>query len=97
MIPNSTSTPETPDDARSGMLTTLVGILSDVGGVSADDITTTARLREDLAISSLNLIEAVVRVEDAFGVRIEDADVQGFTTLGDIIDFLETNRSETVA
>lgn len=97
MIPNSTHTPETPDDARSDMLTTLVGILSDVGGVSADDITTTARLREDLAISSLNLIEAVVRVEDAFGVRIEDADVQGFTTLGDIIDFLETNRSETVS
>ncbi|MBD8029030.1 acyl carrier protein [Corynebacterium gallinarum] len=97
MIPNSTNTPETPDDARSDMLTTLVGILSDVGGVSADDITTTARLREDLAISSLNLIEAVVRVEDAFGVRIEDADVQGFTTLGDIIDFLETNRSETVS
>lgn len=97
MIPNSTNTPETPDDARLDMLTTLVGILSDVGGVSADDITTTARLREDLAISSLNLIEAVVRVEDAFGVRIEDADVQGFTTLGDIIDFLETNRSETVS
>lgn len=97
MIPNSTSTPETSDNARTGMLTTLVGILSDVGGVSAEDITTTARLREDLAISSLNLIEAVVRVEDAFGVRIEDADVQGFATTGDIIDFLETNRSETVS
>lgn len=97
MIPNSTSTPEIPDDARSGLLTTLVGILSDVGGVSAEAITPTARLREDLAISSLNLIEAIVRVEDAFGVRIEDDDVQQFTTLGDIIDFLERSRPEKVS
>lgn len=83
-------------DSQSGTqqtLTTLITILSDVGGVDSDDITTDSRLRDDLAISSLNLIEAVVLVEDAFGVRIEDADVQGFSTVGDVITFVETHRS----
>ncbi|GAB3589706.1 hypothetical protein GCM10027580_00470 [Corynebacterium faecale] len=82
-------------DSQSGTqqtLTTLITILSDVGGVDSDDITTDSRLRDDLAISSLNLIEAVVLVEDAFGVRIEDADVQGFSTVGDVITFVETHR-----
>lgn len=82
------------DDARAEVLASLTKILSDVGGVTPEDISPESRLIDDLAISSLNLIEAIVQVEDAFGVRIEDADVQGFTTVGDVITFIETNRSE---
>ncbi len=82
------------DDARADVLSPLTKILSDVGGVVTEDITLESRLTEDLAISSLNLIEAVVHVEDTFGVRIEDEQVQGFTTVGDVVAFIEAHRTD---
>lgn len=81
------------DDAPADMLSTLARILADVGGVAAEEITVESRLSEDLAISSLNLIEAVVHVEDTFGVRVEDEDIQDFTTVGDVVAFIEKSRS----
>lgn len=88
--------PTEATDTRAEALTTLIKILTDIGGVEPEDITVDSRLSDDLAISSLNLIEAVVNVEDTFGVRIEDNDVQGFTTVGDLVSFIETNRAESL-
>lgn len=91
-FPNASSpAAEEPTD----VLSILIKILSDVGGVNADDIATDSRLVEDLAISSLNLIEAVVQVEDTFGVRVEDQHVQNFTTVGDIASFIDSSRADT--
>ncbi len=92
MTSKTTGSPET-NDVHAEVLTTLITILSNVGGVNQDDITVESRLNDDLAISSLNLIETVVQVEDTFGVRIEDDDVQGFYTVNDIISFIESNRN----
>lgn len=69
-------------------------ILQDVGGVSAEDVTPESRFTEDLAVSSLNYIELIVNAEDAFGVRIEDADAKDLTTVQDLIDFINTNKAD---
>ncbi|APT91032.1 hypothetical protein CSPHI_08285 [Corynebacterium sphenisci DSM 44792] len=53
-----------------------------------------ARLVDDLGMDSLAVVEFVVRVEEATGVRIEDADAAGFRTLGDIVDYVEARRGE---
>ncbi|WP_080793935.1 acyl carrier protein [Corynebacterium pacaense] len=70
------------------VLDTLSTILSDVGGLSPEEIKPESRITEDLGISSLNFIEAVVHTEDAFGVRIEDSDAKEFHTVADIVDFI---------
>lgn len=69
-------------------------ILQDVGGISAEDVTQESRFTEDLAVSSLNYIELIVNAEDAFGVRIEDADAKDLTTVQDLIDFINTNKAD---
>lgn len=51
-----------------------------------------AHLVDDLGMDSLAVVEFVVRVEEATGVRIEDADAAGFRTLGDVVDYVEACR-----
>ncbi len=47
-----------------------------------------SRLREDLGISSLSLIDVACAAEDWFGVRVPDDDLERFVTVGDAVDFL---------
>lgn len=51
-----------------------------------------AHLVDDLGMDSLTVVEFVVRVEEATGVRIEDGDAAGFRTLGDVVDYVEARR-----
>ncbi|PKL00886.1 MAG: acyl carrier protein [Tenericutes bacterium HGW-Tenericutes-1] len=46
------------------------------------------RLEEDLNIDSLDAVELVMGLEDAFGVTISDEVAQSFKTLGEITDFV---------
>lgn len=46
------------------------------------------RLEEDLNIDSLDAVELVMGLEDAFGVTISDEVAQSFKTLGEIADFV---------
>ena len=81
------------ETAQDDVFLQISTILSNVGGVEQDAISPESRLSEDLAISSLNLIESVVHVEDAFGFRIEEADVKDFHTVADIVAFIAKHRA----
>jgi acyl carrier protein len=58
--------------------------------VNADPaaVTRGSRLREDLGINSLSMIEVACAAEDRFGVRVPDDDLERFVTVGDAVDFL---------
>ena len=47
------------------------------------------RLREDLGVDSLTLIEVAVATEDALGVPLPDEDLERFQTVGDVIDYVQ--------
>lgn len=81
-------------DPEADALNALTTILHDVGGVAREDISRDSRISEDLAVSSLNFIEAIVHVEDTFGVRIEDIDARDLHTVQDVLDFIAANRSQ---
>ena len=59
------------------------GIVTDAGGPLTAD---TPLVEEGLNLDSINLLELLVRVEDAFGITIEDEDISAelFTTLGSL-------------
>jgi acyl carrier protein len=57
-------------------------ILEEVAKVNRADVTADKRIRWDLAIDSLTLIDVAVAAEDAFGVRIPDEDRQCFQVVG---------------
>ena len=56
--------------------------------LDAKKLTPGATLKEDLALDSLDLIEVVSEVEDAFDVQIAEENVKTITTFGQIVDGL---------
>jgi len=54
-----------------------------------DDAPGTARLREDLGIDSLSMLEIVMSLEEALGIRIPDEDLKSLVTFDDAIRGLQ--------
>lgn len=60
-------------------------ILSEVSGVPAAELTVETRLAGDLGMSSFDLADTVVSVEEAYGVKIPDERFGELETVADII------------
>lgn len=58
--------------------------------IDPNDITMEAELSNDLGINSIELADLVMICEDKFGITIEDEDIRKFTTVGDVVAYLET-------
>ncbi len=58
--------------------------------VDKDDIKMEAELANDLGINSIELADLVMLCEDKFGIEINDEDIRKFTTVADVVAYLET-------
>ena len=58
--------------------------------IDRDDITMDAELSNDLGINSIELADLVMLCEEKFGIEINDEDIRKFTTVGDVVAYLET-------
>ena len=68
----------------------FVNLLVDELQIDKDEITMDAELSNDLGINSIELADLVMLCEERFGVSINDDDIRGFTTVGDVVKYLET-------
>lgn len=59
----------------------------------AEQVTLEASLADDLGADSLAAVELVMALEEATGIKIDDADVAGFKTVGDIMSYLEAHKA----
>ena len=75
---------------------TLTRVLGEVAKVNPTAVARDKRLREDLGLDSLTLIEVAVAAEDAFGVPLPDEDLECFQTVGDLIDYVQQSESQLV-
>lgn len=75
-------------DSHAEHLSQLATIIEEACGIDRDAIQPEAKISE-LGIDSLSLIEIAVRTEDAFGVHLDDETVLGFTTVGDMVAYIE--------
>lgn len=73
------------------MFETLKKFLVDELHVNAEDVTMDAELSGDLGINSLELADLVFVFEEKFNIEIEDDDLRSFTTVGDVVRYLEAN------
>ena len=78
------------------MLTQLRAVLRDVVDLeSTDTIRPDTRLREDLHIDSLGMLDVVIGVEEAFGLKL-GSDINLFekvVTVDDAMNLIEQSRS----
>jgi acyl carrier protein len=72
------------------MYNKFVDLLVEELQIDPADITMDAELSNDLGINSIELADLVMICEDKFGITIDDDDIRKFTTVGDVVAYLET-------
>ena len=66
----------------------VLEILTEELGVQHSQLTTDARLKEDLGADSLSLVEINMALEDRFNLSIPDERLERVQTVGDIFELL---------
>ena len=69
-------------------------IIVDLLGSDPAKIVPEARFREDLEADSLDLVELIMKFEEVFGTEISDEDAQKITTVGEAVNFVETQKAK---
>ncbi len=71
------------------MLDRIIEILAEYTDIDPADITENSEIIKDLAINSLDIMEAVTAMEEAFDMEVPDRDISKFVTVGDIEYYIE--------
>lgn len=58
------------------------------------EITEATRFKEDLEVDSLDLFELVMAFEEEYGVSIPSEELEGLTSVGDVIKYLQEHGGE---
>lgn len=64
-------------------------IISEQLGVPEGDVKPEASFVNDLGADSLDTVELVMALEEAFGVEIPDEDAEKIATVGNAIDYIK--------
>lgn len=64
------------------------------GSVKLTDLTPDTNLEKDLGFDSLTRMEAVMELEDEFGITIADEDLEKLTTVGAVAEYIAARLSE---
>lgn len=57
--------------------------------VDASSVTTDASLREDVGINSIGMLYMVIALEEEFGIKFKNEDLQSVVTVQDVINCIE--------
>ena len=71
----------------------IIALTAEHLGIDADSISETSSFKEDLGVDSLDLFELVMALEDEFGVEIPTEDLTNITTVGAVIDYIESKQA----
>lgn len=68
------------------------GIIIEQLGVKPEQIVPTARFIEDLGADSLDSVELVMAIEEAFDIEISDEDTEKMQTVAQVIAYVEGRK-----
>ncbi len=63
-------------------------------GVSAEEISPEASFIDDLGADSLDIVELVMAIEEAFDLEIPDEDAERIQTIGDAMSYVKERTQE---
>lgn len=70
----------------------IIDIVSDKLGINKTEIKLENSLTEDFAADSLDVVEIIMGIEKDFGITIDDTEISGIKTVGDVVDKIEKIR-----
>lgn len=73
----------------SQILERVTRIVVDRLGVDESEITLEASFKDDLGADSLDTVELIMELEDAFDIEISDGDAEKVQTVGDVVRYIE--------
>lgn len=75
--------------AKAELFDKVVGIIVNQLGVEKEAVTPEANVVDDLGADSLDVVELVMALEEAFDMEISDEDAENIRTVKDILVYLE--------
>ena len=70
----------------------IINLLSEKLGYDKTEIKESQDFVSDLGTDSLDMVEIVMGVEQEFGLTIDDKEIEGIKTVGDLIKKVENMR-----
>ncbi|NGP44158.1 acyl carrier protein [Bacillaceae bacterium SIJ1] len=74
------------------MFNRISKIVVDRLGVDEATIKPEASFKDDLGADSLDVVELVMELEDAFDMEISDEDAEKIATVGDAVTYIESHQ-----
>jgi acyl carrier protein len=68
------------------------GIVADQLSVDAADVKSESNFQNDLGADSLDTVELVMALEEAFDIEIPDEAAEGITTVGDAVKYIQEKK-----
>ena len=78
--------------AKEEIFDKLKELVVDQLGVEEDEVTMEASMQDELGADSRDLVDLVMSVEEEFGVKVADEDLENIKTVGDIVNYIEANQ-----
>ncbi len=63
-------------------------------GISGDEITMDSSFENDLGADSLDLVEIVMGIEEAFDFEVSEDDVEDIDTVGKAVEYIKAHEQE---
>lgn len=71
---------------------TIRDIVVEQLGVDADMVQRDTNLMKDLEADSLDAVEIILGVEEAFGLDIPDEEAEKFETVKDLVEYVDSHK-----
>jgi acyl carrier protein len=75
------------------ILSKIQGIIAEQLDVKESDVTPEKSFTDDLGADSLAIVELVLALEETFGVKIPDDEVDKIKTVGDAVEYIKKQAS----
>ena len=66
-------------------------ILAELLSIDESTITMDSLIIDNLGADSLDLVDAVVTLNDEFGVEVPDEEIENLRSVGDVVRYIEAN------
>ncbi len=78
---------------RTDTFSKVAQLVAEKLNISVDDVTASSTL-QDLGADSLDLVELVMKFEEAFGLEINDDDAEKFENVGEVVAYVHERRKK---